>query len=110
VSGLYEPDSLKRWRCILQLDIAEIFYDSGELRYRYSRYLAKDGSTWIRHGRFTAYHRNGQLASEGNYVDGLEDGGWRDFHENGRIAAEGRYDQGQETADWQYWDANGILE
>ena len=91
---------------ILQLNIAEIFYESGKLRYRYVRYLASDGSRWIRHGPFTAFHENGQLASEGNYVDGLENGVWRDFREDGRLAAEGHYKLGQDMGEWQYWDAD----
>lgn len=88
------------------MNIAEIFYESGKLRYRYARYLASDGARWIRHGPFTAFHENGQLASEGNYVDGLENGVWRDFHEDGRLAAEGHYKLGQEMGEWQYWDAD----
>ena len=90
----------------LQLNIAEIFYQSGKLKYRYSRYLASDGIKWIRHGLFTAFHENGQPASEGNYLDGLENGAWRDFHENGHLAAEGSYERGQETGEWQYWAAD----
>lgn len=88
----------------MQLNIAEIFYGSGKLQYLYARYLASDGTRWIRHGLFTAFHENGQRASEGNYVDGLEDGIWRDFHENGRLAAEGGYEKGQKTGEWRYWD------
>ena len=94
----------------MQLNIAEIFYESGELRYRYARYRADNGAKWIRHGRFTASHRNGRLASEGNYVHGFEDGTWRDFHENGQLAAEGYYEAGSEALPWQYWDTNGMLQ
>jgi antitoxin component YwqK of YwqJK toxin-antitoxin module len=91
------------------LNIAEIPYETGEIRYRYSRYLAPDRSRWIRHGLFCAYHKNGQLASEGNYVDGFEDGLWRDFHENGKPAAEGRYYKGQEAGEWRFWNSDGSL-
>lgn len=94
----------------MELNIAEIFYESGELRARYSRYLASDGSKWVRHGLFTTFHQNGQLASEGNYIDGVEEGVWRDFHENGHIAAEGRYEKGQEAGQWLYWSSNGVAE
>lgn len=75
----------------MDLNIAEIFHETGELQYRYSRYMANDGSKWVRHGLFTAFHRNGERASEGTYVDGFEEGNWRDFHENGLVAAEGSY-------------------
>jgi antitoxin component YwqK of YwqJK toxin-antitoxin module len=89
------------------LEIAEIPYDSGEIRFRYARYLSADGSRWVRHGLFCAYHRNGQLASEGNYLDGVEHGHWRDFHENGQLAAEGDYQHGQEVGEWKFWKPDG---
>jgi antitoxin component YwqK of YwqJK toxin-antitoxin module len=93
----------------VDLNIAEIPYDTGEIRFRYSRYLSQDGSRWIRHGLFRAYHRNGQLASEGYYIDGLEDGLWRDYYENRQLAAEGNYEKGIETGSWSYWDENGSV-
>jgi len=89
------------------LNIAEIPYDTGEIRYRYSRYLAPDRSRWIRHGLFTAYHQTGTLASEGSYEHGKEHGPWRDYHANGQVAAEGHYDQGVESGEWQYWSEDG---
>lgn len=55
----------------MNLDIAEIFHESGELQYRYSRYLANDRHKWVRHGLFTAFHRNGERASESTYVDNI---------------------------------------
>ena len=90
-----------------ELRIAEIPFESGEIHFRYARYLSDDGSRWIRHGLFVAYHKNGKLASEGNYVDGVEDGHWRDFHENGQLAAEGEYDRGHEVGVWKYWTPDG---
>lgn len=92
----------------IDLSSAEIPYDSGEIRFRYSRYISEDGTRWIRHGVFRTYHRNGALASEGTYVDGFENGLWRDFHENGQLAAEGYYERGQETGEWKYWNADGM--
>jgi antitoxin component YwqK of YwqJK toxin-antitoxin module len=90
-----------------ELNIAEIPYENGEIRFRYSRCMSPDGSRWIRHGLFRAYHQNGALASEGNYVDGVEHGPWRDYHENGQLAAEGQYEHGQENGKWRYWNRDG---
>jgi antitoxin component YwqK of YwqJK toxin-antitoxin module len=89
------------------LEIAEIYYESGAVKYRYSRYLASDGSRWIRHGLFVAYGENGTVVSEGNYDHGVEHGPWKDFHPNGSIAASGNYDQGNEVGTWTYWNADG---
>jgi antitoxin component YwqK of YwqJK toxin-antitoxin module len=90
-----------------ELNIAEIPFDSGEIRYRYSRYLSNDGTRWIRHGLFRAYHKNGQLASEGHYVDGFEHGIWNDYHDDGTPAAEGQYEMGTEVGEWHYWNIDG---
>jgi hypothetical protein len=77
---------------------------------RYTRVLSADGRRWVRQGLFTEFHRNGQLVSEGTYVNGTEEGPWRDFHENGQIAAEGHYAAGVETGVWRYWNSQGELE
>jgi antitoxin component YwqK of YwqJK toxin-antitoxin module len=92
------------------LQIAEFLYESGKTRFRYSRYLSPDGGKWIRHGLFRAYHENGQLASEGEYENGLETGVWRDYHDNGQLAAEGEYRNGKENGRWRFWTSSGQLE
>jgi antitoxin component YwqK of YwqJK toxin-antitoxin module len=89
------------------LNIAEIPYDSGEVHFRYSRYLAPHGKKWIRHGLFVEYHRDGTVASEGHYEHGSEQGLWRDFHANGKLAAEGSYHEGKQHGEWSYWDEAG---
>ena len=91
-----------------ELNIAEIPYETGGIRFRYSRYLSPDGKRWVRHGLFRAYHVNGALASEGSYVDGSEHGPWRDYHDNGQIAAQGQYEDGREVVGtWTYWSRDG---
>jgi antitoxin component YwqK of YwqJK toxin-antitoxin module len=90
------------------LQIAEIPFEHGGVRFRYSRKMSPDGSRWIREGLFQAFHENGALASEGVYQGGAEHGPWRDFHDNGQLAAEGSYQAGEETGVWFYWDRDGI--
>ena len=92
------------------LNIAVIPYDSGEVQFRYSRYLSPDRTQWIRHGLFVFYHKSGQVGSEGEYEDGVEVGIWRDYYENGQIAAEGQYDNGQEQGIWKFWLSDGTPE
>ena len=53
-------------------NIAEILSEDGRVRFRYARYLSADGTQWVRHGRFEAYHINGRLSSEGSFVHGVE--------------------------------------
>ncbi|WP_407071275.1 toxin-antitoxin system YwqK family antitoxin [Xanthomonas arboricola] len=92
------------------LNIAEIPYESGVVRFRYSRCLSADGSRWVRHGLFCAYHEDGSLASEGIYEQGQEHGFWRDYHPNGQLAADGQYTHGTETGIWRYWSEAGVPE
>lgn len=89
------------------LNIAEISHENGELRFRYERKLSPDGTRWIRHGLFVAYHPSGVRASEGRYQEGAEQGLWRDYHENGQLAAEGQYDGGAQVGQWRFWNTDG---
>lgn len=92
------------------LHIAEIPYENGKIKFRFSRRMSEDGQRWIRHGLFVAYHENGALASEGHYDSGLEVGVWRDFYENGQLASEGTYVSGKEEGLWKFWTPEGIEE
>ena len=94
----------------VDLNIAEIPYESGAIRFRYARVMAPDRTRWIRHGLFVEYHENGTVASEGQYLDGKEDGLWRDFHPNGQPAAEGCYREGKEVGMWRFWNPDGTAE
>ncbi|GAA5172827.1 hypothetical protein [Viridibacterium curvum] len=89
------------------LNIAEIPYANGKIKFRYSRRLSSDGQKWMRHGLFVAYHENGVVSSEGHYDDGLEVGVWKSFHENGKVASEGSYRQGKEDGVWRFWNDHG---
>ena len=92
------------------LNIAEIPYESGAVRFRFARYMSADGMQWVRHGPFVAYHEDGEIASEGQYVDGLEQGEWHDYHDNGQLAAKGCYIDGKEHGYWQFWAPDGTEE
>lgn len=91
------------------LSIAEIPYDTGEIRFRYTRVMSPDGTAWIRQGLFCEYDRNGKIISEGSYKGGKEEGLWRDYYPNGQLAAEGYYDNGEEVGEWRYWNPDGSL-
>jgi antitoxin component YwqK of YwqJK toxin-antitoxin module len=88
----------------------EIRYQSGEVQFRYDQYRAADGQRWIRHGPFREFYANGQVATEGEFEDGLQQGLWRDYHENGQVAAEGYFVDGAEDGVWNFWNAKGKAE
>ncbi|MBH5329689.1 hypothetical protein H9Q10_08415 [Eikenella sp. S3360] len=80
-----------------------MFYESGKIKFRYSRYLSPNNN-WIRHGLFEAFYKNGIRASEGNYEHGAEHETWTDYHDDGSLAARGTYRHGEQLEDWEYWD------
>ena len=92
---------------VADLNIAEIQYQSGAVRYRYSRILSPDGARWVRHGLFVEYTEAGTVIAEGQYVNGAEHGEWKEYHPNGKLAARGHYANGTEVGEWQYWDDQG---
>ena len=89
------------------LHIAEVTFADGEIKFRYARYLNEDQTEWVRHGLFTAFHKNGAKASELNYEHGLEDGESHDFHENGQLAAKGLYVKGKKHGLWKFYADDG---
>ncbi|MGE4244212.1 toxin-antitoxin system YwqK family antitoxin [Ramlibacter sp.] len=88
-------------------DVAETFYHTGEVRFRYGRVMAADGTRWIRSGDFREYDRRGQLLSEGSYENGREHGLWREYYNTGQLAAEGHYVEGKPSGAWRYWKPDG---
>lgn len=94
----------------MTLNIAEIAYESGELKFRYARRLSANGAGWIRDGLFQSFHKNGQLSSEGQYRDGLEEGLWSTYQQDGQLASRGSYREGKEIGGWAFWDLDENLE
>ena len=89
------------------LHIAEIPYESGTIKTRYSFLPSPDNTKHIRHGLFVHYHPDGTVASECNYINGLETGTWSDYHQNGQKATEGEYVEGKEHGIWRFWSPEG---
>jgi hypothetical protein len=94
----------------VDLEIAEILYESGAVKFRYARVLSPDRTRWIRHGLFVAYDETGAAVLQGQYVEGKEEGLWRDFYPDGQPAAEGRYQKGLEVGVWRHWNSDGTEE
>lgn len=92
------------------LNIAEVPYEDGRIRFRFSRRLSDDGMRWVRHGWFTEFHPNSSVASEGEFEDDLESGLWREFYDSGVLAAEGEYRHGKEHGRWRFWNEAGTRE
>ena len=118
-----------------------------EAAYRYAPIVMKTPDDWAtctlatfesrgtdkKHGAFTAWHSNGQVAKqgefrdnlpvgkvayfftngqtemEGAYIDGKQDGLWTWWHENGQRAIAGSYVNAKAVGDWSWWKDTGKI-
>jgi len=61
------------------------------------------------HGKYTEYHDNGKIRTQGQYKEGNPDGSWSHFHFNGRVYEQGIYRNNIKDSLWQQWDDHGKL-
>ncbi|MCK9613238.1 MAG: hypothetical protein WC401_00095 [Bacteroidales bacterium] len=84
--------------------IKETLYYSNHQKYMEGGY--KEGK---RNGKWSSWHQNGNKWSEGNFVDGIDDGERTVYHENGEKYFQGTYKNGKKTGVWKFWDDKGEL-
>ena len=60
-------------------------------------------------GKFTEYHDNGKLRTQGQYKEGNPDGLWTHYHYNGKIYETGSYKDNIKDSLWRQWDDQGKL-
>ncbi|NBU92737.1 MAG: hypothetical protein EBS17_07855, partial [Flavobacteriia bacterium] len=61
------------------------------------------------HGKYTEYHDNGKLRTQGQYKEGNPDGLWFHYHYNGKLFETGRYKDNIKDSLWRQWDDQGKL-
>ena len=54
------------------------------------------------------FDRNGTLILEGNYVNGVKDGVWKEYYSNGQNYIEKTFDNGELQYPYYYWDIKGV--
>lgn len=61
-------------------------------------------------GPWKEYHQNGELKSEGEYLDGRRIGDWTFFHSNKKLEQKGKYDKkGRAQGPWKWYYESGNL-
>jgi antitoxin component YwqK of YwqJK toxin-antitoxin module len=53
------------------------------------------------------HHKNGQLASEGEEIDGKKHGTWKWFYDNGQLEKQGEYEHGRPFGHFYFYYPNG---
>ncbi len=60
-------------------------------------------------GKISFWYVNGQKQMEGEYVDGKQEGPWTWWHPNGIKSISGEYKDGNPVARWSWWKDDGKL-
>ncbi|MCB0402675.1 MAG: hypothetical protein KDD41_11365, partial [Flavobacteriales bacterium] len=82
------------------------YYISGKLQME-GTFKSKKNKT--KHGHFTYYYENGQLKSEGDFVNNKHEGEWHYYYEHGQLKSKGSYRDGNYEGPWQYFFEDGQL-
>ena len=56
------------------------------------------------------WHTSGELASQGQYLEGQPHGAWGWWFDNGSKRTEGMYSSGKPTGKWYIWKLSGELD
>jgi len=71
----------------------------------------KDKSTRIANGPAKYWHENGNLKSEGTYVNSLSTDLWKFYHrKSGHISSKGNFDSNKKQGLWEIYDSKGRLQ
>ena len=62
----------------------------------------------VRHGKLTAWYKNGQKQSEGHFRNNHRTGKFTWWHENTQIAVEGSYENNKPSGTWTWWHKTGL--
>jgi hypothetical protein len=79
----------------IDYDTVQTTWPGGNLKEWYMRASdSGDERGFVKHGQYRSWHENGQLAEEGRFEWGAQDGVWITWAENGQRLAEATYRRG----------------
>ena len=58
-------------------------------------------------GRWQYFYADGEIESEGFFVDDMPEGRWTWFYPDGKLKEEGSYNNGRRVGWWKQFDENG---
>lgn len=60
-------------------------------------------------GKHIVYYDNGNVKSQGNYLNNRREGEWLFFYDNGKIALKKNFSKGIQVGEWAYYNQDGGL-
>ncbi len=88
------------------LDIDDITDESHRIR---PKFHPKDGSDWVPNGRYIVLRESGNRLLEITYRDGIVHGPYVAFWLNGKVSTEGQYLEGKQEGIWHFYNEDGTI-
>ncbi|MBN1231886.1 MAG: hypothetical protein JXA60_00840 [Candidatus Coatesbacteria bacterium] len=102
VEGDYDND--------LRTGVWSVYYPSEAKLWQCSYKIISDkekGMYSVRDGEFKMYHKGGQLAQHGSYIQGNKEGKWIYFNHKGIKVIEGSFMKSKKEGGWIYYNTKG---
>ncbi len=81
------------------------YYENSESVKEEFYVTSKDNNTL--NGPYKSFFKNGNLKSEGQFVNNQSTGIWKYYFENGQLRMQGEIENGKGVGEWQYYFENG---
>ena len=89
------------------------WHENGKLRSeeKFKAHEIKLKTEWesFRTGKWIYYYENGQKESEGNFLNGKQEGHYTNWYDNGNKETEGDFKNDKKEGRWTYWYKRGQL-
>ena len=100
--GMELPDSGQSVETLVR----EEFRPDGGLMREWHVRIMPDG-TEVKHGRWSAYHKDGGIYLDGYYDNGERDGKWPSWYPSGELRGTGQFESGKKAGTWSHYHENG---
>ena len=101
--------TVKEERIYLDGDVVEIMTYFENFKVNTKGRVKIVGQEEVRIGTWRSYYKNGTHWSQGEYSNGVSDGGYQTWHPNGNPNIIGFYSNGVETGQWTFFDSTGTV-
>jgi antitoxin component YwqK of YwqJK toxin-antitoxin module len=101
--------TVKEERIYLDGDVVEIMTYFENFKVNTKGRVKIVGEEEVRIGTWRSYYKNGTHWSQGEYSNGVSDGGYQTWYPNGNPNIIGFYSNGVETGQWTFFDSTGTV-
>ena len=88
--------------------LLKTYYGEEETIVKEEFYI-RSKSNKVLDGPYKSYFENGNIKSEGQFVNNKSTGIWKYYYQNGRLRMQGQVGNGKNVGQWDYYYENGSM-